>query len=67
MRKKKATGRIGCCPKCMWIRKLQRHHVLPVRFFGKNKSILLLCENCHKEIEKWDKRNVAVFHKSLVK
>ena len=43
------SRRIGVCSKCFKIRRLQRHHCCPVRFFGKknNKSTLWLCGECH--------------------
>lgn len=48
------TQHVGFCPKCLLIKTLTEHHVYPKRFFGKknNKSKLLLCEECHREIEK---------------
>ena len=44
---------IGICPKCGEICKLAIHHILPVRFYGKQKKplILLLCRTCHDQIE----------------
>ena len=43
----------GYCPKCHQMRFLEKHHVMPRRFFGKksNNCKLAICENCHKEIE----------------
>jgi hypothetical protein len=43
--------RIGICNKCFFNRRLERHHILPRRFFGKNKYTVVLCEDCHDEIE----------------
>ena len=51
MAKKSKSQTIGCCVKCLKVRPLQRHHLLPLRFFGRNKSTLFLCDKCHKEIE----------------
>ncbi len=45
---------IGVCPRCLHIRGLSKHHVFPKRFFGKgngNRSVLLLCGECHEFIE----------------
>ena len=46
--------KLGVCPKCFRIRKLTRHHCNPIRFFKKrnNQSVLYLCKDCHREIEK---------------
>ena len=42
------------CPKCWKLRVATRHHLYPRRFFKheKNDSVLLLCEDCHREIER---------------
>ena len=42
----------GFCPKCCGVRELTKHHVYPKRFRRKNNTILLLCRDCHDEIEK---------------
>jgi len=44
----------GLCPKCLVIKRLTRHHLLPVRHFGdgSRSPILHLCRQCHDEIEK---------------
>ena len=53
MKKKRPSQRVGYCCKCGQIRVLQRHHTLPLRFFrGRNQSVLLLCEKCHKAVER---------------
>lgn len=43
----------GLCPKCLYVRKLTKHHLYPVRFFGRpnNSPILHLCRKCHDKIE----------------
>lgn len=44
----------GQCVGCGESKPLTRHHVLPVRFYGKgkhNEHIVLLCAPCHHEIE----------------
>lgn len=43
----------GMCPNCLYLRDLTRHHIYPVRFFGKpkNSPILFLCRSCHDLIE----------------
>lgn len=46
---------IGLCPKCLHIRKLTRHHIYPMRFFGSHKInpvICWLCRRCHDKVEK---------------
>lgn len=44
----------GFCPKCGRVRKITRHHIYPRRIFGrgKNNIILLLCVECHRDIER---------------
>lgn len=45
----------GKCPGCHKPGALTKHHLFPVRFFGKGKhndNILLLCRSCHNEMEK---------------
>ena len=46
--------RAGYCPKCHRIKHLTKHHTCPKRFFGgkRNKTTLLLCRECHDEIER---------------
>ena len=41
------------CPKCRQTRYLERHHVFPVRYYGRkgNSPVFNLCTNCHREIE----------------
>ena len=48
------TERWGLCPSCLYLRDLTKHHIYPVRFFGrpKNSPILHLCRSCHDEVEK---------------
>lgn len=44
----------GTCPGCNEKTVLTRHHLLPVRHFGKgkhNEHIALLCAPCHAELE----------------
>ncbi len=43
----------GFCPKCHHMSFLQKHHVYPIRFFGRknNNCTLVLCKDCHFEIE----------------
>lgn len=40
--------------KCLELKTVEYHHVMPRRFYGKkNNTIrLLLCSDCHREIEK---------------
>jgi hypothetical protein len=53
------NSRIGVCAKCVNLLPLTNHHCLPRRFFGCNQSKLMLCDDCHKEIE----RILYSFHK----
>ncbi len=48
------SERWGLCPSCLYLRDLTKHHIYPVRFFGrpKNSPIMWLCRSCHDEIEK---------------
>lgn len=41
------------CPKCDKFRKMSRHHVFPVRFYGRkhNKRTIDLCRLCHNKLE----------------
>ena len=44
----------GRCPACKRVGRLTRHHLLPRRFYGNgqhNEHILLLCKECHEELE----------------
>ncbi len=41
---------VGICPKCLEIKELSKHHVFPRRWF-KRKEIILLCRECHNNIE----------------
>lgn len=55
MGRHRKNGKTGLCPRCLRIRGLSKHHVFPRRFFGNgngNQSILLLCGECHDEIER---------------
>lgn len=46
------------CPACgvrysetIRCKKVSKHHVLPIRFFGETGLIQFLCAKCHEEIE----------------
>lgn len=44
----------GRCPACQQRGALTKHHILPIRFYGKgshNEHIVLLCRECHNELE----------------
>jgi hypothetical protein len=41
----------GFCPRCFSLGRLQKHHCLPVRFYGRNKHVIYMCADCHQEIE----------------
>lgn len=46
--------RRGRCPACRESAPLERHHILPRRFFGTgrhNDHIVCLCSACHREVE----------------
>lgn len=42
------------CPKCETKKPMTKHHVKPVRFYGKkgNNDIVKLCRDCHDLLEK---------------
>jgi len=41
------------CPYCKrMVKRRNRHHWLPVRFFGKTDNWVWICLDCHKEVEK---------------
>lgn len=43
--------RLGVCPKCLEKKPLTKHHIFPVRFFGKNDYLIKICRSCHDKIE----------------
>jgi len=46
-------NKVGVCPKCTQNSLLTRHHIKPKRFFGNNnQEILMICRNCHNDLEK---------------
>lgn len=57
----------GMCPKCLKLRELTKHHILPRRRFpaGKNSPLLHLCRPCHTEIDDftldWDDMERSYF------
>lgn len=63
MKGKKEHKKLGVCPKCFKIKRLTRHHLLPQRFFGKTKAIILLCEGCHIYDENSIERLLPQFRK----
>lgn len=49
-----AHRHFGKCPACQNTTKLERHHLLPRRFYGSgnhNAHIVCLCSSCHNELE----------------
>lgn len=40
------------CPKCKKVKNPTKHHWLPRRHYGNTKHYVLLCRDCHDEIEK---------------
>jgi len=65
--------RIGVCCKCFEVTVLQRHHVWQKKYYGKNDSVLLLCDDCHKEIhailprKKLSKQALLYTHKQWIR
>jgi hypothetical protein len=45
--------KFGLCPKCLEMKNLTFHHIFPLRFFKnkRNGAILMLCRDCHTELE----------------
>lgn len=41
----------GICPKCGVDKELTKHHVVPVRHKGRNGPVLLICRECHSNLE----------------
>jgi hypothetical protein len=48
------SNAFGICPVCYQQRPLTKHHVLPRRFFQKQRRpmVLFLCRPCHNKLEK---------------
>ena len=45
---------VDTCPKCKEVKPMTRHHIKPVRHFGRgkqNSEIFLLCRECHNQLE----------------
>ena len=62
----------GVCPKCGVEQKLTKHHIKPVRHFGKgrhNPNVLLICRACHDDLEKLipHKRQPRKFYYRIVR
>jgi hypothetical protein len=61
----------GICPKCKCECRLNKHHIKPVRFWGKgrhNNSILYICRNCHDLLEAmipYEKQKVSFYYQIL--
>ena len=76
-RQVKRLERTAICPKCMRPRPLQKHHIFPVRFFGKKDNgynRLYLCAECHLAVErlipqhrKLTKEQYIEIHKAFLK
>jgi len=52
--REKKRRKHGECPKCGEHRELTRHHVRPVRFWGRlgnNDELVYLCWSCHSRLE----------------
>ena len=50
-KKRKGARNWGRCPKCGEFNVLERHHMLPQRFYGKNPFYIRLCDVCHEKVE----------------
>jgi transcription elongation factor Elf1 len=48
------TGLVRPCPKCKEEKIMTKHHIYPIRFFGKkdNTKRFLLCRECHDCLER---------------
>lgn len=44
-------ARLFRCANCGKFRKIQRHHILPIRHFGDNRITIPLCAPCHSDAE----------------
>lgn len=44
---------VKTCPKCRQIKYLERHHVFPVRYYGRKGNYITfkLCTSCHRDVE----------------
>lgn len=54
--------RIGLCPKCMKVKRLTKHHIIPSSVSKKQENALLLfvCRDCHDEIDKITFKKIAI-------
>lgn len=43
--------RKAVCPRCFRLKVLTKHHIKPLRHFGKNPYVIYLCKDCHRDIE----------------
>jgi len=63
--------RIGLCPSCNLLGVLTRHHVKPVRHFGRgkrNNHVVYLCRKCHNTLESlipYQKMPVSFYYQIL--
>lgn len=50
---------LGLCPKCLQIKEITKHHILPKRYFKKKNDymVLHLCRECHNILEMVIKKN----------
>lgn len=56
--------RRGKCPACQEVKTLERHHILPRRWYGNgraNDHVVCVCTECHQTIE----RTISVAEKRV--
>ena len=48
------SRRSGICSSCLQLRQLEKHHILPRKFFKRqrNAPIVYLCNGCHKQLHR---------------
>jgi hypothetical protein len=44
-------ARIDLCDKCGRYRRIEQHHIFPLRWFGDNSLTIPLCRSCHDQVE----------------
>lgn len=49
---KKKPSHLEICPRCRELKKLTKHHINPVRFFGGGGPLGYICRDCHDRLEK---------------
>jgi len=49
---KRKKKKFGICPKCKEEKDLTEHHIYPKKKFRGSQHTILLCRECHDELEK---------------